>query len=219
MKQHSLSILLLTTIVFLLTSACNNQSQAKIDAVGNTVIDQAVISIESSNAPQSVINSAEAVSNEDPVALLASGDSELLLSNEMVEAGSSPEVEKAEQIQDPVYPTFSEGIEAVNPDDVPSLEERNAFLNGVNQGGLVIEGGDVAVGEGPAPGTETMLAGGEQQESNQNRGAPIVPPLEDDPKIEPLPGQETEAFQGSQDGGILNQVIETLRSWLIDLLS
>ena len=47
-----------------------------------------------------------------------------------------------------------EEVSAVDPENIPSEEERNAILDQVNRGGPILEGNDEQV-DGPVPGTES----------------------------------------------------------------
>ena len=49
-----------------------------------------------------------------------------------------------------------EEVSGVDPEDIPSQEERNAILDRVNPGGPILRSGsEEEIGEGPEPGTES----------------------------------------------------------------
>jgi hypothetical protein len=88
-------------------------------------------------------------------------------------------------------PGLADGGQAVDPEDIPSLDERDAMLEGVNIGGPVFpESQQAPVGEGPEPGTETIIDAGST--SNTSEETAIHP---------------------------LNQFIEMLRNWLQAIFS
>ena len=47
-----------------------------------------------------------------------------------------------------------EEVSALDPENIPSVDERNAILDQINRGGPILEGNDEQV-DGPVPGTES----------------------------------------------------------------
>ena len=73
-------------------------------------------------------------------------------------AGDADQVLTLESIQVPIAPTGpEEPVSTVVPENIPNLEELDAILDRVNRGGPERPESDEAVGEGPAPGTESRM--------------------------------------------------------------
>jgi hypothetical protein len=70
--------------------------------------------------------------------------------------GESGQAEQAERFE-LAPPDVEEEVSGVDPEDIPSEEERNAILDRVNRGGPDLSGRDEEVGEGPEPGTESVI--------------------------------------------------------------
>ena len=68
--------------------------------------------------------------------------------------GESGQAEQAGQFE-LAPPDVEEEVSGVDPEDIPSEEERNAILDRVNRGGPDLSASDEEVGEGPEPGTES----------------------------------------------------------------
>jgi len=134
--------------------------------------------------------------------------------------GTSVESSQAFQAAAPVEETIGD----IAPKDVPSLDERNAILDLVNQGGpLIFKDGQVPV-EGPAPGTESGLAPGEVLEDILDRVNPEGPDLSESDGSTgegPALGTESVAVTGSSnntiddtDPGLLSRFLNAFGNWL-----
>jgi len=139
MKHHIKKIVLAVSIVALLVSACDTQSQGAVDPAGAPGAEPppfdglrtpsgAPIEARPTPTPEGSVGGAEQVTTEE-----------------------------ASQF-DQITPSAEEPISGAEPEDVPSEEERNAILERVNRGGPVVPGGDEEV-EGPEPGTESGMGG------------------------------------------------------------
>jgi hypothetical protein len=65
---------------------------------------------------------------------------------EVIDVDQAGEAEQAAGVE--------EEVSAVDPENIPSGEQRNAILDQVNKGGPTLEGNDEEV-DGPVPGTES----------------------------------------------------------------
>ena len=178
--------------------------------------------------------------------LLASAQIQLRPTSE-VNADQATTVESSQTSQ--AAALVVETISEVDPEDIPSLEEREAMLDRVNRGGLVFPESDQApVSEGPAPGTESVIQGApvqadasravdpddipslEEREAmldRVNRSGLVFPESDQAPVGEgPSPGTEsvigTESTSSTAEEASfppLSQFIDMLRNWLQEVLN
>lgn len=127
-------------------------------------------------------------------------------------------------------PAIEETIEKGETGDIPSLEEREAMLDGVNRGGLVFpESEQAPVGEGPPPGTESFLAPGVQSDDileKVNQGGRVLTGSDGTVGEGPVSGTESVIGAGSRsntadDTGLhfVAKYVEMLRNWLQEVLN
>lgn len=140
---------------------------------------------------------------------------------ESPDLGESVEVSQAVQ----GAPVLEDASQAVDPEDIPSLEERDAMLDGVNRGGLVLpESEQAPAGEGPVPGTESVPGPGAQPSDildEVNQGGPVL--VEEDGAVGEGPEPETESVVNAESVSNtpekagphpLGQLVEVLLNWL-----
>jgi hypothetical protein len=117
---------------------------------------------------------------------------------------------------EPVGETIEDGA----PEDLPSLEEREAMLDGVNQGGPVLEENGQAPVQGPVPGTESGPADDaipdlEEREAildGVNQGGPVLEEDGQAPVQGPAPGTES-GSAGDTIPDILSRFVTALVDW------
>jgi hypothetical protein len=89
-----------------------------------------------------------------------------------------------------VAPILVEPGGDVDPESIPSPEERDAVLDWVNRGPPILSGRDRWVGEGPAPGTESVMGHEEEHDhilDRVDRGAPLLPEQDKETSEGPTP--------------------------------
>lgn len=129
MNHHIKKILLVASILALLVSACDSQSLDAVDAAG---------------APQA--EPPPGAQTEPRPTPTPDGD-----------VGDADQVTAFESSQAQIAPSPAEPVSGVVPEGIPSQEERNDMLDRVNLGPPILSGDDGQVGEGPAPGTESVM--------------------------------------------------------------
>jgi len=136
MNYPAKKILLVASILALLVSGCDTESQGGIDQPGAQGAEA---------SPGAEFDGRSTPTPEGHV-----GDA-----GQAVE-GESGQAEQAEQLE--LAPADVEvEVSGVDPEDIPSEEERNAILDRVNRGGPDRSGSGEEVGEGPEPGTESVI--------------------------------------------------------------
>jgi hypothetical protein len=149
MKHHIKKILLAVGILALLVSACDTEPQDTVDPAGAPGAEPppgAPIEARPTPTPKGNVGDAEQVTTDEarPTPTPAgSGDAE------------QPTTEEGGQA-DQAAPSAEEPVSGAEPEDVPSEEERNAILEGVNLAPPLPPGRDEEV-EGPEPGTESGM--------------------------------------------------------------
>jgi hypothetical protein len=105
-------------------------------------------------------------------------------------------------------PSWEEPVGDVDPGSIPSLEERNAILDRVNQGPVLLRSeGDVGVD--PVPGTESIIGPGEEQDdalNRVNRGAPLLAEGDKEASDGPAPGTESDIGYRETRDDVLGRV-------------
>jgi hypothetical protein len=130
MNQHIKGILPFVSILILLVSACDARY---LDATDATTVLGDELPARTQVQPQSA---------STPTPKGNTGDADQVLT--------------LESIQTPIVPTGpTELVTGVASENIPSAEELDTILDTVNRGGPERPGSDEAVGEGPAPGTES----------------------------------------------------------------
>ena len=129
-KRTLLAASILVLLV-LLVSACDTESQSEID-------QPAAQESDASSGAKFEAGGSTPEGNVDDV-------------NQATEVESG-QTEQAEQAP----AGAEEEVSGVEPENIPSQEERNAILDSVNRGGPDLSGSE-EIGEGPAPGTESVI--------------------------------------------------------------
>jgi hypothetical protein len=240
----------LMSILALLVGACDVQSVARPKPAGD---QGAVPPVSTQMEPRPTMVSPE---ERDAILDRANqGDPELLGSRGVVGKDPTPGTESmsgpvsassranAEVLSDNLQAGNSEGsVESarafrvagpeestsdVVPGDIPSVEERNAILDRVNQGGLVLPGSEGAVGEGPMPGTEMVQGSGKTRDDildEVNRGGPVLSGGNETVGEGPAPATESVVDAGKihdapeeADYSILARLVDMVHSWLLSI--
>jgi hypothetical protein len=244
MNRKIIKILLFVSILALLISACDSQAFPTADQIEEKIgnlTPTGTPSVEGQDAMLDKVNPSGPVLPENEQALigdeLASGiepaTESLNTSNQAMPEGAfvgqeGADIGESVEVNQAVMdaPIQSDASESVNPNDIPSLEERDAMLDGVNRGGLVFSESEQApVNDGPAPGTESVQGpAGVLGDILDwvNRGGPVLTGGKETTGNAPAPGTEsyndnTESTPGTTGQTVLppwQQFVELLRAWL-----
>lgn len=224
MNRQVIQVFLLMSVLALLVSACDIP-----DGAGSEADRARIEELLAGAQKEELLTSAqkeELLVGAQIEELLAGAQIQLRPTSE-VNADQATTVESSQTSQ--AVAQVVETISGVDPEDIPSLEEREAMLDGVNRSGLVFpESEQAPVGEGPAPGTESILASGAQPDDildRVNQGGPVLPGS--DATFGEGPSLGTESVIGAESTSStaeeasfppLSQFIDMLRNWLQEVL-